>query len=582
MFRVGKARAAFSGPESAMAKQRPDDRTRLILGLELAVVLPAAALVILSALHLMSIQRDRGVEAAIQRDFTQVLQVSEKQFNQRAYDLMDDVRADFPAPGEACAINLDHVLAAHSYVGHVFVYDPGAGLIVRSQPASLKDAGFRDEAADFNHMMDNWMKMQFKETVDEISSMHVQRKGLPYYFFHNSAPRGEKRLYQSVALFLIQDDSGHTQGIGGIAFDADYLRQQFFPEMLDTVMSRNLTEGHTEKNPAVMMVRVKSEYTPLAAAPGWDGGAPEMERNLEGAFPGLTLAIKLRGTTLAALGQRFVRINFLVLGGLTLLLAGGIVLTHRNVAREMSLARVKSDFVSNVSHELRTPLSLIRLYAETLELGRLSSPEKYQEYYHIIRKESERLSALINNILDFSRIEAGGKEYDFRETDMGELVHATLDSYRYQIEQNGFVFEEKISENVPSLCVDREAVSRSLLNLVNNALKYSQDRKYIAVNLYRSNGSVKLEVIDHGIGVPSEEQDKIFEKFYRVGDPLVHNTKGSGLGLSLVRHIVHAHGGEVSVNSTPGQGSTFTISLPVGAGSGDSKTASRAAQESAG
>ena len=130
--------------------------------------------------------------------------------------------------------------------------------------------------------------------------------------------------------------------------------------------------------------------------------------------------------------------------------------------------------------------------------------------------------------------------------------------------------------------MDREAVSRSLLNLVNNALKYSQERKYIAVNLYRANGSVKLEVIDHGIGVPSEEQDKIFEKFYRVGDPLVHNTKGSGLGLSLVRHIVHAHGGEVSVNSTPGQGSTFTISLPVSAGSGDGKTLSRGAQESAG
>ena len=178
-----------------MAKQRRHDRTRLILGLELAVVLPAAALVILSALHLMSIQRDRGVEAAIQRDFTQVLQVSEKQFNQRAYDLMDDVRADFPAPGEACAITLDRVLAAHSYVGHVFVYGPDAGLIVRSQPSSLKDAGFRDEAADFNHMMDNWMKMQYKETVDEISTMHVQRKGCHLLFLSQlSAPRRETPL----------------------------------------------------------------------------------------------------------------------------------------------------------------------------------------------------------------------------------------------------------------------------------------------------------------------------------------------------------------------------------------------------
>jgi signal transduction histidine kinase len=240
----------------------------------------------------------------------------------------------------------------------------------------------------------------------------------------------------------------------------------------------------------------------------------------------------------------------------------------------MALARLKSDFVSNVSHELRTPLSLIRLYAETLEMGRLTSPEKYQEYYRIIRKESERLTALINNILDFSRIEAGRKEYDFRETDLRELVHNTLDSYRYQIEQHGFDYEEKIADNVPPLRVDREAMARSLVNLVNNALKYSQDRKFIGVKLYRDNGSVKLEVEDHGIGIPQQEQNKIFEKFYRVGDPLVHNTKGSGLGLSLVRHIVQAHGGEVSVDSAPGQGSKFIIALPVNAEPNNSKAAS--------
>src|SRR5205085_2763244 len=227
--------------------------------------------------------------------------------------------------------------------------------------------------------------------------------------------------------------------------------------------------------------------------------------------------------------EHWVHTSFLILGGLSCLLAGGIFLTYRNVSKEMALARLKSDFVSNVSHELRTPLSLIRLYAETLELGRLTDPSKHQEYYQIIRKESERLSSLINNILDFSRIEAGRKEYDFRETNVRELVQNTLDSYRYQIEQNGFTFEEHI-EDVPALRVDREAVARSLVNLINNALKYSQDRKFLGVNLYRANGSVKLEVVDHGIGIPQQEQHKIFEKFYRVGDPLVHNTKGSGLG----------------------------------------------------
>jgi signal transduction histidine kinase len=229
----------------------------------------------------------------------------------------------------------------------------------------------------------------------------------------------------------------------------------------------------------------------------------------------------------------------------------------------MNMARLKSDFVANVSHELRTPLALIRLYAETLELGRLSSKEKYQEYFRIIREESERLTALINNILDFSRIEAGRKEYEFKETNLADLVRSTLDSYRFQIEQNGFAFEENIASDVPPVIVDREAIARSLLNLVNNALKYSKDQKYIGVSLYRANSRVNLEVRDHGIGIPPNEQEKIFEKFYRCGDPLVHNIKGSGLGLSLVRHIARAHGGDVLVESTPEKGSKFTIALPL-------------------
>jgi len=538
-----------------------NERTRLILTLELAVVLPAAALVILSAWHLMHIQRDRAVEAAIQRDFSEMLAISEKEFNRKAYEQLDDVRSGFPAPGSMCPETLDRLLAAHPYVAHLFSYDPDQGMVFRSQPYRLKnDQAFQAEADDLSKMDDGWLKMEFKELAERMTKM--EKKGVPYYVFPNWVQRGEKHLYQPVALFAMMDAATGKQVIGGIAFDAEYVRDHFFPEMLETVMSRNLNEGQGDKNQCAMMVHPKGEPDPIAASAGWDGGAPEVERNMEAAFPALTLAIKLRGTTLGAIGRHFARTNFLALGALSLLLAGGIVLTYRNVSREMALARLKSDFVSNVSHELRTPLSLIRLYAETLEMGRLNSQEKYHEYYCIIRKESERLSALINNILDFSRIEAGRKEYDFRETDLRELVRNTLDSYRYQIEQHGFAYEERIDE-VPPLRVDREAVARSLLNLVNNALKYSEDRKYLGVKLYRENGSVKLEVIDHGIGIPYQEQHKIFEKFYRVGEPLVHNTKGSGLGLSLVRHIVRAHGGEVLVDSAPGAGSKFTIALPV-------------------
>jgi len=540
-------------------KRRWSERTRLMLTLELAVVLPAAALVILSAVHLTDIQRDRGVEAAFQRDFNQVLAISEKHINEKAYDLTDDVRSEFPSAGDARIETMDRILANHPYVAHVFVYEPSGALTFRSQPSRLGDPSFRTEADSLSSMTSGWMHMEYKGQLKELEEM--SKMGKPYSFFDNWAPRGEKRLYQSVALFLVADASGQRKAIGGMAFDAEYLRDRFFPEMLDTLLSHREEKG--ERNHVVMMLHPKHESTPMAASVGWDGGEPEVERNLEGAFPGLTLAIKLPGTTLAAMGQHFVHTGFLILGVISLLLTGGIVMTHRNISREMALARLKSDFVSNVSHELRTPLSLIRLYAETLEMGRLKSADKYQEYYSIIRKESERLTALINNILDFSRIEAGRKEYDFRQTDLRELVRNTLESYRYQIEQSGFAFEEKIAEDVPPLSVDREAMARSLLNLVNNALKYSQDQKYIGVNLFRDNGTVKLEVVDHGIGIPQAEQQKIFDKFYRVGDPLVHNTKGSGLGLSLVRHIVRAHGGEVLVDSVPGRGSKFTINLPV-------------------
>ena len=541
--------------------RRWNERTRLMLTLELAVILPVAVLIVLSVHHLKHIERDKAVAAAIQRDFSQVLAISEKQINAKAYDLIDDVRMQFPKPSAACSDTLDKILSTHPYAAHVFIYNPeGESWIFRSQPDRLNEPDFREESESFFKMVKLWLPVDYDGVVESLGKKE-KLTGHPYSCESNWPTRGDKHLYQTVAIFLMPSEGGKP-AIGGVVFDAEYLRDHFFPEALDDVMSHNVTESEGNVNRAVMMIHSKMESSPLVASAGWDGGEPEVERNWEGAFPGLTLAIKMHGTTLQAISDRFFRQSFLILGALSLLLTVGLFVTYRNVSKEIALARLKSDFVSNVSHELRTPLSLIRLYAETLEMGRLKAPEKFQEYYQIIRKESERLTALINNILDFSRIEAGRKEYDFRETDLRELVANTLESYRYQIEQHGFTLEEKI-DAVPPMRVDREAVARSLVNLVNNALKYSQDQKYIGVNLYRENGAVKLEVIDHGIGIPNREQEKIFEKFYRVGDPLVHNTKGSGLGLSLVRHIAQAHGGKVSVDSAPGQGSKFTITLPV-------------------
>jgi signal transduction histidine kinase len=368
-----------------------------------------------------------------------------------------------------------------------------------------------------------------------------------------------------MAYFIPPDVPKDRVVLGVVGFDEDYMRKNFLPAVMKDVLTGNSSVLKADANPPVMMMHAPRDSNPWMASANWDGGKPEAERIFADVFPSMVVAIKYQGTTVADIGSRFLRYNHIILAALSVLMVGGIWLTYRNVSREMNLARLKSDFVANVSHELRTPLALIRLYAETLELGRLTSKEKYQEYFRIIREESERLTALINNILDFSRIEAGRKEYEFQETNLGELVHSTLESYRFQIQQNGFAFEENISPDIPPVKVDREAIARSLLNLVNNALKYSSDRKFIGVSLYRSDSSINLEVRDSGIGIPANEQEKIFEKFYRCGDPLVHNVKGSGLGLSLVRHIARAHGGDVLVESAPEKGSKFTIALPFAA-----------------
>jgi signal transduction histidine kinase len=280
-------------------------------------------------------------------------------------------------------------------------------------------------------------------------------------------------------------------------------------------------------------------------------------------FKGLKLHMRYKDRSIAKDVRRWEVTKYALIGLIDIMLGAGLFLVYFNVKREMHLSRLKSDFVANVSHELKTPLALIRLFAETLELGRVHGEGKARQYYRIINKESHRLTQLINNILDFSRIEAGRKEYKFAPTDVGQVVHEVLEAYRFHIEQQGFALEVSVAEDVPELEVDKEALGQAVLNLLNNAIKYSGDEKYIRLDLRREADRVLLSVTDRGVGVAKADHKKIFEKFYRSENSLVHETKGSGLGLALVRHIMEAHGGTVELESTPGKGSTFTLVLPV-------------------
>jgi signal transduction histidine kinase len=547
-------------------KWRLTDRTRTLLTLELAIVLPAAALMGFGIWNLKHIQRSEAVEAALQRDFAHVLKIAEMKTWDEANELISPVRKSFPNPDQSRSeiqAALRRTLSEHPEFSYAIFYDKQNHLYLsQEQPRLEHDAAFCARAQEAIGMVGNWLPIDAPNMVERVRVMAEKHED-PVGFEGGWMLQDNQHAYWNLAYFIPRDVPKDRVTLGLVAFNNDYLRDTFLPAMMKDVLRSKNDLLRADANPPVMMVHPSKDSNPWVSSANWDGGRPEAERNFSYVFPDLTLAIKYQGTTVADLGSRFLRYNYTVLAALSLLMAGGIWLTYRNISREMKLARLKSDFVANVSHELRTPLALIRLYAETLELGRLTAKEKYQEYFRIIREESERLTALINNILDFSRIEAGRKEYEFKETNLAELVRSTLESYRFQIQQHGFAFEENICADIPPLSIDREAIARSLLNLVNNALKYSKDQKYIGVRLYRSNGSVNLEVCDHGIGIPANEHEKIFEKFYRCGDPLVHNVKGSGLGLSLVRHIARAHGGDVLVESAPEKGSKFTIALPM-------------------
>jgi two-component sensor histidine kinase len=535
-----------------------------MLTLGLAVVLPAAALIYVNFSQLRTFERDKVLEAAIHRDFQEFLLIAEKRINKKAIAMTEEARNLFPSPDfdeEEKEKQLDLVLSKNQWLTHVFLFDEDS-FIFHSQPGQIGDKYIHKEHEYLAETYKGWLGME-GHTMAEA----MRKKPRPINFYPMPTKRADGEGYLLTAMFVLPQVSSDRVVVGGITFDARYLERTFFPGMMhELVTEKRSDQGGT---PLAMMVYPADmegwpEAKPLATTSGWGEGKPEVMRKFDGVFRGLAMGVKFQGTSVKALGQTFIHRSYVILGCLSLLTIGGLVLTKHVVDKEMALARLKSDFVSNVSHELRTPLALIRLYAETLELGRITTQEKKQQYYRIVRKESERLTALINNILDFSRIEAGRKEYEFRNTDIAELVRNTLESYRYQIEQQGFSFEENIDSNLPAVPVDREAIARALVNLVNNALKYSTDNKFLGVKLYRENGVVKLEVADHGIGISRRDQSKIFEKFYRAGDPLVHNTKGSGLGLSLVRHITQAHGGEIEVESTPGKGSKFILSLPLG------------------
>ncbi len=342
--------------------------------------------------------------------------------------------------------------------------------------------------------------------------------------------------------------------IQGLLLDADYLRDSILYQVLQSKVNSKTT-GWIVKDRDEKAI-LKSENSP--------SGSLTVRTNFEGGFPPWLVELYQNDPDLF---ETFIFSRRGIYFYMFILLAGilifGLALTIRTVAHELELSKMKSDFVSTISHEFKSPLSSIRQLAEMLQTGRVPSENRRQEYYDVLVEQSERLTLLVDNILDFAKIEEGRKKFDFQIIDISLLLKEIVSVIQDQVRHKDFVIQVEVEESCPAVKADRDSLTQAITNLIDNAVKYSGEAKNIIVRTFSEGQYLIITVKDFGIGIKKEEIDKVFERFYRGGDELTRTIKGSGLGLTLVKQIVEAHHGKVLVESEPGHGSTFSVRLPL-------------------
>ena len=347
-------------------------------------------------------------------------------------------------------------------------------------------------------------------------------------------------------------------GLAGMIVDPDHFRCAVLPEAISYAL-----HSMADSDKIAVTVR-RGDGSLVLPEEGIEEGEDQTTKTFSFVFTDWELGLRSRAETPAQLARANFWFNVMVSGILALVLLGGIVLALRTASREMKLSEMKSDFVSNVSHELRTPLASIRVFGEFMRLGRVTERDKVLEYGEYIETESRRLTQLIDNILDFSKIESGRKVYQFEIGDLAEVVADALETFEVRLKHKGFEVDfQKPLAPLPPVRMDPGAIGQAVCNLLDNAVKYSNGTNTIGVAVTRDKGEVVVSVSDQGIGISPDEQDRIFDRFHRVSTGLVHDVKGSGLGLSIVQHVVQAHKGRISVESELGEGSTFSLHIPV-------------------
>jgi signal transduction histidine kinase len=401
-------------------------------------------------------------------------------------------------------------------------------------------------------------ELEFKKLLEENVIPKLKDR-ITFSQYSNEPQRGRFPVTSGDSSFLISyshlvDIPSEQFFYAGFCWDFDHVKNQKLPEIANTLEQ---TSGvQVRLIDASIQNRVSDETNVIPK----DALSITFRK-----FP-FPWRLIVTQTALENLKSTAARENIMygvLLAVIVALMCLGALLIVRDVSRESEATRHKTEFVHNISHELKTPLTLIRLYGETLKNKKDLPENNRKEAYEIITRESERLSYMINNVLDFSRIEMGKKEFNLKQGNLAEVIRETLELYRYHLEKKGFAIHKEINDDFPPMDFDREAMASILVNLLTNSMKFSTDKKEVFVRLCRAGDNAVIQVEDKGIGISRKEADKIFQRFYRSENETVSASMGSGLGLTIVKHIAEAHGGQVGVDSVPGKGSVFSVFIPI-------------------
>jgi len=419
--------------------------------------------------------------------------------------------------------------------------------------------------ADFSKELDQ-LKVSYEERIEQHRTMKdIEQEIIPDLrsrLVRSSDFASSPHFYAKVigdtpyliaSVLLPKDEDAEFSGIVGAKTDHDYLT--------DNVLHRLIENMDFSEKANIIITSLDGRTLLGGKKPSEDQAT--MAEFFDDNFPPWKIEFFRSSTSGFARMDLRKSFYFWTIVVLLIVLIFGAALIVRTVSHEMGVLRIKSDFVSSVSHEFKTPLTSIRTLIERLQEGKVQDKAKMDQYISVIAQDTDKLTRLVGNILDFSKIEEGKREYDFVETDMAQLVSRQIQEFQNDEIRKDFSIQFLIQEDIPKLTLDKEAFSQALINLLDNAVKFSPDKKEIHVHLSTDEENVILEVKDKGIGIPQDELDKIFEKFYQGKNALKQTVKGAGLGLTLVKHTVEAHGGRVSVKSKVGEGCTFSLIFPV-------------------